>query len=279
MKRIAIFLMAFSSFVFAEESFETTTDDTMIAESQTVVKNTKATENPTTTDDAIIAESQTVVKNTKATENPTKADNAPVAATQSAGQKMQPTNDANQMTMSSPGYRRYNFTIKAEFSYFQPSDETFLDIYGGGIDYGFDISTSIWRSLDVFFGFDYFQKEGHSLGGHNRTEIQLIPLSAGLRYRFMMNRYSDFYIGLGPAYTHLHIHDYSPYVKEITNKWDWGGVGQVGFNFYPVKYLILSIFCDYFYTEMHFSGNHCNVEQHNAFVGGFNAGGAIGLTF
>jgi hypothetical protein len=241
MKRIAFFLLL-CSFAFAEDSTQEAVGSILAIESLAIAQ----------------------------TENP--------MITQSEGKQMRAMGNEAQ-TMPQKNYRRNIFTAKAEFSYFQPSDDTFQDIYGGGIDYGFDLSTSVWRSLDVFFGFDYFEKDGHSLGGHNKTNIRIIPLSAGLRYRFMIYSFWDIYLGLGPTYSFLKIQDHSPYVKEHVTKSDWGGVGQIGMNFYPVKYLILSIFCDYFYTKMNFSGNHCNVERHDAYIGGFNAGGAIGITF
>ncbi len=174
------------------------------------------------------------------------------------------------------------FTAQAQFSYFYPISEDFRDIFGdGGINYGFDLAARFYKGFEAFFGFDYFEKEGHSLGGNQKTCVRIIPLSAGLRYGFYPMCWWKIYVGAGPTYHFLKITNDSIYVESKVTKGRVGGVYQFGMDFFPCKYLVIGLFTEYFQQVMPFEtkNNQCNITRYDADLSGVNAGGGIGFAF
>jgi len=77
-------------------------------------------------------------------------------------------------------------SVRLEFKagYFRPSDKDFLDIYGGGPRYGGELDIHLWKGLDVWLGGSYFSQEGELTFTKEKTELQIIPIGAGLKYRW-----------------------------------------------------------------------------------------------
>jgi len=77
-------------------------------------------------------------------------------------------------------------TVRVELkaSYFHPTEQAFLDIYGGGPRYGGELDIHLWKGLDVWLGGSYFSKEGELTFTKEKTELQIIPIGAGLKFRW-----------------------------------------------------------------------------------------------
>ena len=77
-------------------------------------------------------------------------------------------------------------TVRLELkaSYFRPTEQAFLDIYGGGPRYGGEVDIGLWKGFDVWLGGNYFSKEGELTFTKEKTELQIIPVGAGLKYRW-----------------------------------------------------------------------------------------------
>ena len=77
-----------------------------------------------------------------------------------------------------------NIILEFKTQYFSPSDEEFKDIYGGGVMYGGEVSIGVWKGLELWFGGSYFSREGELTFTKEKTELRIIPVGVGLRYRW-----------------------------------------------------------------------------------------------
>jgi len=105
--------------------------------------------------------------------------------------------------------------------YFSPSDKDFKDIYGGGMMYGGEFSFRIAKSLDLWIGGSYFSKKGNLTYTRDETNLTLIPLGGGLRYRFMSGRKISPYVAAGPEYF---LYKESNVLGDVNS----GGIGFIG---------------------------------------------------
>ncbi|MDH4272460.1 MAG: outer membrane beta-barrel protein [Candidatus Aminicenantes bacterium] len=86
------------------------------------------------------------------------------------------------LVSSSAGAAAVRLEFKA--GYFRPSDKDFLDIYGGGPRYGGEVSIGLWKGFDLWLGGNYFSREGELTFTKEKTELQIIPVGVGLKYRW-----------------------------------------------------------------------------------------------
>jgi len=83
--------------------------------------------------------------------------------------------------------------------YFSPADADFKSIYGGGLMGGGEISLAIAKSLDLWLDGAYFAKAGNLSYTGESTELTLIPIGVGLKYRVLSGKISP-YVGAGAKY-------------------------------------------------------------------------------
>ena len=69
-------------------------------------------------------------------------------------------------------------SVKLEFrgGYFNSADSAIIDIYGRGISFGGEITTSIWKGLEVWAGGSFFQRTG----GMTYTPFPGLPTQVGI---------------------------------------------------------------------------------------------------
>jgi hypothetical protein len=74
-------------------------------------------------------------------------------------------------------------TVRVELKagYFHPTEQAFLDIYGGGPRYGGELDVRLWKGFDVWLGGSYFSREGELTFTKEKTELQIMPIGAGLK--------------------------------------------------------------------------------------------------
>ena len=72
--------------------------------------------------------------------------------------------------------------VELKASYFRPTEQAFLDICGGGPRYGGEVSIGLWKGFDLWLGGNYFSREGELSFTKEKTELQIIPIGAGLKY-------------------------------------------------------------------------------------------------
>lgn len=187
---------------------------------------------------------------------------------------------------------RADFKIEGGASYFLPQSETLRDIYGGGVNYHATLSQKVYKHLDLWAGFNYFDKNGHSLGAHQRTNIKIIPLNVGLKYFFPVHFEHvnihfctidhiniDFYINGAFKYYFLRIHDHSSFVKGHSNQDGFGFVFGVGSYIHLYKRMFLNFSIDYSskqFVDFHYKRH---TLSHSIDLSGWDFGGGIGVQF
>jgi len=93
----------------------------------------------------------------------------------------------------------YGHYIEAKGSYFMPSEQIFKDIHGNGMSFGGEIGLNLVNGLSLWIGGDYYTNTGKLTFSGEETELQIIPLYGGLKYR-MPNPVISPYVGLGVGY-------------------------------------------------------------------------------
>lgn len=171
------------------------------------------------------------------------------------------------------------FKMEFRAGYFVPSSSVMRDIYHhGGPEAEWEGAAHLNDDVDVWLNFNYFERNGHSLGLGDKTSIRLFPLSIGIKHNFCLTDQITFYLGIGASYTWLRTHDHSDFVQRHTRRQGWGGVGKSGFIYNLADNLFLDLFFDYYYTSI--SGvHHSGVEATSRDVGGLRTGLGLGINF
>ncbi len=84
------------------------------------------------------------------------------------------------------------FSLTAKAGYFWPSDEIFREVYKGGPIFGGEFALTIVKGLDAWVGADFFSKTGELTFTEEDTKIRILPVYAGLRYRFTPSKASPY---------------------------------------------------------------------------------------
>lgn len=172
--------------------------------------------------------------------------------------------------------------IEGGASYFSPQSETLREIYGGGVNYHATLSQRVYKNLDLWAGANYFNKDGHSLKEHQRTNIKIFPVSVGLKYLFPVHFDHvniDFYINGAFKYYFLRIHDRSSFVTRHSNQDGFGVVFGGGSYIYLFKHMFLNFLVDYSFKEFHDFHHKRRTESHTVDVSGWDFGMGLGVKF
>ena len=176
--------------------------------------------------------------------------------------------------------RQKKWLAEARGSAYRPNDRLFRKIYSdllaaGGLllDYTFK------RHWSVATEIEFLQKTGHSIGKHDRTRMQLIPISVLLRYHCFIGTVYDLYFGLGPRYFILRTQNDLNAVRRNTTDQALGGVAEAGVLFQIGPSLTFDLFFAYSYGKITGSPKKTNIEGRSLNVGGLQAGAGIGFRF
>ena len=157
--------------------------------------------------------------------------------------------------------------LKVSGSYFYPSDSSFQDIYGGGMQFGGELGFKVWDRLDLWVDAGFFSKKGELTFTREETKLRIIPVASGLRYRLTSGTLNA-YLGAGVAYFVFHEEN----VIGTVNSGGFGFKGKVGAFIVVTKGLLLDVFVNYTYGKMTPADFSIN-------VGGIEAGLGIGFEF
>jgi len=78
--------------------------------------------------------------------------------------------------------------VEVKASYFHPTEQAFLDIYGGGPRYGGEVDIGLWKGFDLWLGGNSFSRDGELTFTKEKTELQIMPIGAGLKYSWTKGR-------------------------------------------------------------------------------------------
>ena len=160
-----------------------------------------------------------------------------------------------------------DFIVELKAHYLHPSEETFRDIYGGGVMYGGEISIGVWRGLDVWFGGSYFSKTGELTFTKEETKLKLYPLGGGVLYRLSEGVLS-FYIGVGLNY--YQYRESNP-LGDVS-KGGLGYIGKIGSYVKVTGGLLIDLYVNYSYCMLKPADFKIN-------IGGIETGVGIGYEF
>jgi hypothetical protein len=158
--------------------------------------------------------------------------------------------------------------LEANLGYFYPAfEEAFLDIYGGGLTYGGDLTINVWRNLGIWFGVSSFSRAGKLTFTKEETQLSLVSFVLGANYTFFTSPVS-LYAGLGARLMSYKESNVLGEVKDL----GLGIEAKVGIY----KKILAGFFADLF-VGVSFCGMQPADFKIN--VGGIEAGIGIGYEF
>jgi len=158
--------------------------------------------------------------------------------------------------------------------YFYPTSKKFREIYkSGGPEGELEIAAIFKKNWIAWGNVNYFQRNGHSIGFHDKTFIRMIPISLGIKYQFLACGRVSPYLGFGATYTFSQITNDSDFVKRDVKK---GGFGFVVKSVTYIKlsdHFLMDLFADYYYQKIHF------YDSNKVDMGGFRMGAGLGYRY
>lgn len=171
----------------------------------------------------------------------------------------------------SPADHELKNTFQVRVDAFFPASHRFRDIYGTvAPTYEIEASRKLNSFIDGWVNFDWFFKHGEA-GCHTPTKITVANGSFGIKFPFKISTHVKFYVGLGPTFAGVWLHNKSHCNHEHVSKFSFGGIAKSGFIFSINKHVFFDLFADYFYQPVHFK-NHVN-------LGGLRAGLGLGYQY
>lgn len=144
--------------------------------------------------------------------------------------------------------------LSIELGYFIPSDQTFKDIYGSGIQYGGKLSVEVLERLSVWLGGSYFSKKGELTYTKEEITLRIIPINFGIQYRFSDKKIIP-YISVG-----LGIHFFSEFAPRGNVSYArFGYTAQTGFLIRITEKFHLSIGFDYKQSKINPKNTDINI--------------------
>lgn len=168
------------------------------------------------------------------------------------------------------------FFLEGRVALFVPESKLFRDLYDVSPYYQLEASYRCHPVYSYFANISYLNKMGHSIPDGDDTEIQLVPISVGVKRHFQFSKKCEAYLGIGPCFTFTRIYDYSPFAIRPVKKENFGVIIKSGITRTFGK-CRASLFVDYHNQTIHFHGIEQGVERFSAKIGGFLFGLGIGV--
>ncbi|MGA2587594.1 MAG: OmpW family outer membrane protein [Candidatus Aminicenantales bacterium] len=160
-----------------------------------------------------------------------------------------------------------SISIQMKASYFLPSDEYFKSIYGNAPTYGAKIGFDIWKSIGIWLDAEFYSKTGKTTLMSEETKLQLIPITAGVRYMFLPDKNFSPYLGAGIGY--FQYKETNPIGS--VSKGDVGFIIQGGFVFKLNRMIFVDV-------QGSYSSCKANPSGVEAELGGIKVGLGLGIS-
>lgn len=176
----------------------------------------------------------------------------------------------------------YYFTLEGRASAYFPFEKRVRKIYSStlGLFEG-EIDVPIWNGWTAYFSAGYIKNEGKSIGLRDKTSLQMVPLTWGVKY-FCKLSCVDVFFGAGLVYSLLHIHDHSRHIERHISKNALGGTVSLGAQFFFTEDWFIDTSVEYLYQRFSFKNTHSDehyIERHDLDMSGIKLGAGIGFTF
>lgn len=178
-------------------------------------------------------------------------------------------------------------SLAIKYAVFLPSASKVRDIYGSALpefilegNYKV-IEKGSWDG-DVWLEGSYIFSGGHSLGySKDKTRVNIVPFSMGIKYVYHFCPRSDIYLGIGPSYSFMTVHDSCSYVRQKTSAGTLGAVIKSGFTYALPSHLYFDGSLNYRYQKfsIHSHDSNPTTETSRANFSGFEIGLGIGWKF
>jgi outer membrane protein len=173
--------------------------------------------------------------------------------------------------------------IEGRVAAFRPNSKRFRKIYANwGTEYQGEIGKRFsYSSMDfaAFVNAGWYTAKGRSIGLRDKTRVDLVPVTFGLKYLYPIYCNIDAYLGLGAAATWVKTKDHNRFVKHENSKTGWGGIVKGGFQYTFYESFVADIFADWIFCCRVRGGHHHGVKTNSADVGGLKLGGGLGFVF
>jgi hypothetical protein len=175
-----------------------------------------------------------------------------------------------------------NWEISLRGAAVQSSSSRFREIYSRwSPEVQLEGARRIWENLYAWANVSYLWNHGRSDPLGNKTRVSLIPLSFGIKCVLPVACNFNVYFGAGAAYSFLHVHDDSPFVRRKTSRQEWGGVLKSGIQYLFCGKYFIEGFADYLfqrYDRNHHRSQH-RVQTNRANLSGLRLGAGVGMRF
>ena len=175
------------------------------------------------------------------------------------------------------------FSLDAKYAAFFPLDSRVRKIYGSSLPmFTLEANMKTSRCLEVWLDTSYVFGNGHSCScDKNKTHLNFVPISLGVKYIYSLCDRTDFYIGAGPCYSFFNTKDHSEFVHENTSKNNWGAIVKSGFIYHYNECMFLEGFFNYMYQKFSFGKRSDDpfVYRHDANLSSLQLGVALGWNF
>lgn len=157
--------------------------------------------------------------------------------------------------------------------YFYPTAKRFREIFRNmRLDYEIETTQTIYKNFAFWANVSWFPKHGYSIGMHDGTSVNLVPISVGLKYIHWFNDRTRLRIGAGVDYFLLILSDHgSPCVRQHLVYQNVGGVLKSDISRFLSRRIYMNLFFDYLYLPLSTQGIHQ--------AGGFKTGLGLGCHF
>lgn len=174
------------------------------------------------------------------------------------------------------------FSVEAQYAAFFPVDSKVRRIYGSALP-AFTLEGN-WRyqCWDLWLNGSYIFGHGHSTGPcKNKTHLNLVPISLGVKYLYSLCDCMEVYFGLGACYSFLNTRDHSEFVHEKVSSKGFGGVIKTGFVYNYCENFFLEGVLNYTYQRFTFSSTSVDpfVYRQDANLSSLQLGLGFGLKF
>lgn len=165
-----------------------------------------------------------------------------------------------------PVFGNQRIYLGLEVGYFHPQAQDFLDVYGGGIQLGSELSMDIWKGFTAWLGGRYLRRTSQLSLTKEDITLQLIPIYLGGGYQFLSSGRWHPFIGGGVS---LNLFSEKASLETIKQS-KFGLWGQAGVSVRIMKSIALEAKCIY---------NHCRMEFTDAEVDVSGISGILGIKF
>ena len=91
------------------------------------------------------------------------------------------------------------YLAKVDVFYFNPSEQAFKDIYGGGAGFGAGFGIGLSEKTEIWLGLNYFSKQGELTYTREETDISILSLNIEGKYMFLPGKFK-LYVAPGVNY-------------------------------------------------------------------------------